>query len=467
MNHFPNLESRISNLELCLGSWVLGAGVMALGVWAFCLWTAERIVEAEPTAAGFARALRWNPRADAYHAMLGNSYRNYLKGQDLDRSVRELRQAIAIRPRAWTHYQDLAVTQELRGDFAAAEAAFRQAVSLNPHHTQLRWQVANYYLRRQDLPRAMSAFRAAVELDPGRLTFAANRLNAIGASVENIGAHLVPARRPDLLTFLYFVLQQLEAEPRRAGRLAWETWQKWVSAPAVEPFQIGSLFSYIQYLIRTGELEKAGQVWRAGLAAAGLRQTDDGAEAADDPAAGFVFNSGFETPALNGGLDWVLPNHPEVCYEYDHEIRVQGGESLRIDFAGKSNLDFHGPRETVLLPAGRLQLSFVIRTENITSDQGICLEVRSWVGNALLARSEAARGTRPWTRMTQEFTLNRPGAAYIVVRRYPSGKPADTLSGKVWLDEVDVKQNSKFEIRDSRLGKTSRDSRLGETSRNF
>jgi len=417
-----------------LATYSLSLVILVSGVWSFRLWMAERIVKADPTVAGYARAIRWNPGSDQYHAILGISYRDLLKGQDLDIAVRELARAAELKPRVWTHHLNLALTHERKGHFDAAEGSFREALRLNPHHTQLRWQAANFYLRQPKLPEAIAEFRAAVELDPGRLAFAADRLRAAGVSIEDIGGQLVPSRRPELLTFLYLVLGQPAEEAESIGRLAWETWLRWEEAPAAKTTHIGGLFRYVDYLLRGGELEKARRVWEAGLRVAGYGLQVEGGEAGPP----IVFNGGFERAALNGGMDWVLPRHPEVYYEFDHQTRFQGLTSLRIDFSGNSNLNYHGPRQLLILPAGRHRLEFVARSENITSDQGICLELHSYPQGALLAKSDPVLGTRSWGRMIREFTAESPTAAYLVLRRYPSQKFNNILSGRLWLDDVQI-----------------------------
>ena len=425
-------------------TYALGIVVLFAAAWVTSLWRAELIARASSTVAGYQQALAWNPESDEYHAVLGTAFRDLLDGQDLDAAVRELRAAVRIRPMVWTHHESLAITLEIKGDPDGAEAEFNEELRLNPHHTQLRWQAANFFLRRGNLELALEHFRAAAEFDPSRLAPAADRLTAAGATVEQIGAGLVPQRRPDLMAYLYFVLDRLPAEPERAFRLAWNTWLRWEQAPRVGAFHIGSLDRFMTFLLRHGEYEKARQVWNSGLQdALGPASSEDygtnGGHAGPAPGTEAVYNGGFEAEALNGGFDWTLPAHPEVYYEYDHQTRYQGLTSLRIDFAGKSNLNYSGPRQVLLLPAGKLQLRFIARSENVTSDQGVCFELRSFAGNTLLARSAPILGNSPWQLRTAEFEVERPTAAVLTLRRYPSEKFNNLLGGRLWLDAVEIR----------------------------
>jgi tetratricopeptide (TPR) repeat protein len=429
-----------------------------LGGWGIRLWTAERIVQAQPTVEGYAEALRWNPGSDEYHAAIGVSYRDLLEGQDLDAAVRELRKAVELKPLVWTHYVDLAVAQEIKGDFEAAASSFREAVRLNSHNSRVRWQAGNFYLRRHMLAEAVEEFQAGLEAAPDTLTFATDRLNAAGVPLPEIGERLLPPKRTALISFLNLVIKQPESDPESAERLAWQTWQRWERAPAESQFQVRGVFRYLDYLLRSGELEKARRVWEVGCA---IR--DSKLEIRDwkseEQAGEVVFNGGVEREALNGGLDWVIPENPEVHYAYDQQTRFQGNTSLRIDFAGRSNLDYRGLRQSVILPAGRLQLSFAAKSENITSDQGVCFEVRSYPDNSLLARSDPILGARPWSRMTVEFKTDRPCAAQLALRRYRSEKVDCLLGGRLWIDDVKI-LNSRFEIRGSQPRISNLESRI-------
>ena len=411
-----------------IGTWLLGIVMLGMAFWAFRLWMASRIIKADPTMEGYTRALSWNPRSDEYHAILGDGYRNLLEGYDLDAAVRELKRAIELRPRVWTYHATLAATLEMKGDYAGAEASFRNAQKLNPRNATLHWLAANYFLRRSEPDKAMKAFRAAVDLDPGRLAFAADRMHATGTTVEEIGEKLVPGNRSGLLFYLYFVLTQLQDEPAKADTLSWQTWKRWTEAPAVGSFRLNSLFRYIQRLVRQGELDKALEVWRTGLREAGLGESG----------ASIVFNGGFETEPLGGGFGWVMPKIEGVYYEYDRANHFRGGATLQISFAGESNPAFRGPRQTVILPAGTYELAYVIKSDGITSDQGIYITLRSIADGGLLVESEKVKGTREWERMKYKFKTEVPIAAEIEVVRDKSRKFDNLLKGKVWIDEVEI-----------------------------
>jgi tetratricopeptide (TPR) repeat protein len=411
-----------------IGTWMLGIVMLGMAVWAFRLWMGERIASTDPTINGYTKALAWNPYSDEYHAILGEGYRDQMEGYDLDASLREFERAIELRPGVWTYYAALAGAREMKGDFAGAEESFRKAQELNPHNATLHWRVGNYFMRRNKLDRAILQLRAAVELEPGRLSLAADRLYAMGASVEEIGEKLVPPNRPELLAFLNFILKRLDSEPERAEALSWQTWNRWMEAPAVRPFRVNGLFGYIRWLIRHSQFDEAREVWRTGLREAELGEHDRS----------IVFNGGFETEVLGGGFDWVIPKHEEVYYEFDRATRFKGGISLRIDFSGQSNLAFSGPWQTIILPAGNFELSYVIKSEEITSDQGIYMDLRSVEDLQVLAQSKKVKGTREWSKIICKFQTNRPKVVELTIKRDKSEKFDNLLGGSVRIDEVKI-----------------------------
>jgi len=129
---------------------------------------------------------------------------------------------------------------------------------------------------------------------------------------------------------------------------------------------------------------------------------------------------------------------------------------LRIDFAGESNLNYRGLQQKLLLPAGRFQLSFCVMSEEINSDQGVLMELRSYPDNKLLASSEPVLGNRSWSRIKQEFEAEQPVAAYVQLRRYPSEMFNNILSGRLWIDEVSIEP-----IKPDRLTKLSKATATG------
>jgi hypothetical protein len=135
----------------------------------------------------------------------------------------------------------------------------------------------------------------------------------------------------------------------------------------------------------------------------------------------------------------VLPRDSRIYYERDYRERFEGMASLRIEFGGESNPDYTGPHQMLILPAGRLRLEFTARSEGITSDQGISVELVVLADRRRLAGAGPILGTTDWTRYSASFEVDQPRAAMVMLRRRPSEKFDNSLGGRLWIDEVRIR----------------------------
>jgi hypothetical protein len=108
---------------------------------------------------------------------------------------------------------------------------------------------------------------------------------------------------------------------------------------------------------------------------------------------------------------------------------------LKITFQGKQNIDFHEVSEKTTLPAGKWNLRAMIRTDNLTTDQGVRLGVS---GKNLDAITEALNGTHGWTAVQQNFELKEPSIVRVAVVRQASRRFDNKISGTAWIDSVEL-----------------------------
>jgi len=92
----------------------------------------------------------------------------------------------------------------------------------------------------------------------------------------------------------------------------------------------------------------------------------------------------------------------------------------------------------VVVPGVRYTLSAWLRTQTLTTDQGVRIEL-SWIENSARAtlHTPDLHGTEPWTQVRVPFT---PGSGvrqvYVCVVRYPSDKFENHIQGVAWVDDV-------------------------------
>jgi hypothetical protein len=96
--------------------------------------------------------------------------------------------------------------------------------------------------------------------------------------------------------------------------------------------------------------------------------------------------------------------------------------------------------QDVVLSPGRWELRAFLRTDQITTDQGVALHLFDAHDAARLdMRLEAFTGTHEWTPVTGSF---RVGAGTKIVRlelmRQASKKFENKITGSAWLDSVEI-----------------------------
>jgi hypothetical protein len=83
-----------------------------------------------------------------------------------------------------------------------------------------------------------------------------------------------------------------------------------------------------------------------------------------------LFNGGFKADPLPGPVDWRLRSEPRLFET------TRGSGALRIQFHGKSNVNYDHLSQTAILPRPRrYRLSVRIKTDNLTINEGLRLAI--------------------------------------------------------------------------------------------
>jgi hypothetical protein len=151
-----------------------------------------------------------------------------------------------------------------------------------------------------------------------------------------------------------------------------------------------------------------------------------------------LFNGGFETVPTGSALDWHLESDGAVEVARDNQVAKTGRWSLRVRFPGDRNLDFRGVWQAVVAPVGSCELRALIRTDGITTDQGVRLRVfDADHPDQLDAVTEDWKQTRDWTPVVQPFYCSgHTRLLRVELCRRLSLKFDNKVAGTVWLDDV-------------------------------
>jgi hypothetical protein len=220
-----------------------------------------------------------------------------------------------------------------------------------------------------------------------------------------------------------YLLHLLGERDSAAARLAWD----WLSRHQFADRAV--VRRYLLYLFAESLYDEAARVFENWL------------PAGERPSGGNrITHGGFEAEPSGVPLDWtVLPN-PHATVRRDRATAHEGSWSLRIEFDGEANLEYRHVAQQAVVQPGRWKLQAWIRTEAITSDQGVGLRVfearpapewQAWSGDV--------SGDAEWRPL--EITVTIPPAVRLVqveIVRRPSRKLDAKIGGVAWIDAVSL-----------------------------
>ncbi len=222
--------------------------------------------------------------------------------------------------------------------------------------------------------------------------------------------------------------------------------------------------AYFEHLVKTRQEEAAAALWpqllRLGCAddhvasvyLAGLAAAGEGNRAVEvrraylngRPGAhtmnSLVFNGGFESEIARASFDWQVWSIENVEIVRDNSVSRTGNWSMRVRFPGDRNLQFQGLFQEIPLPPGVYRLRAFVKTDGLTTDEGVRL--RAFDPRApgeLDASGDALSGTNGWSELSLKFRIT-PRLRFVRVGlwRARSSKFECNISGTAWLDDVSI-----------------------------
>jgi tetratricopeptide (TPR) repeat protein len=366
--------------------------------------------EFKPDPAIYERAIGYNPNNADYHFLLGQIYNSSTQFLDLGRAGQAFKEAVRLNPNRSAHWQELAKWYEEEKQLDAARDAVRHAIETDPNYAKTHWFAANLYLRVGDMKEADFEMRRAADLDaPGYLTQVLDLVwRFYGDPNLIVSTHVPNTRVANLIALNYLVSQKSEAG---AGLI-------WARLKTFET-SVPERFPYIGYLQSLGKQREAWQIFSF-----------------PNPPVAF-YNGSFETESLQGGFDWRFVSNDDAEVRRDTTVAIEGLSSLMVSFSGTQNIDFAGVlHDVVVEPGKRYNLAFSMKTEGISTNEGIFVEV---LGCKDCQPSEKQLGTTSWQQFRIPFTATGD-VVTVRLRRVPTSKFDNLLKGKVWVDAFDLVQ---------------------------
>ena len=370
-----------------------------------------RAAEAEPSNADLWYQLARYRQLDFQHS-------------DLSLALEYYRLATALNPRSPFYWMDFAGADESAGDVAGAEQAFQKARELYPISADAAWRSGNFLLRQGRVPEAFQQIHDAVAVDSKLTVSAISVCWNSTRDIDQILTTVLPDAPEENWGAIQFFVQA------REPLAAMAVWRRLTARH--DSFPASTAFPLLDMLIATGHANEARLVWNQALQAAGVPRQSDAAGS-------LVWNGGFESEPLDGGFDWRIFPSEGAEMRWDEESLHAGSRSLRVDFDGKTNVDFANVWQYVpVSPSTTYRFSSFLRTEDLTTDSGIHFEIRDVSRPGTPVRSTPDRvGSQNWAQQNLEIVSGPDtNLLQIVLRRTPSDKLGNKIRGTAWIDDV-------------------------------
>ena len=377
-----------------------------------------------PTRQGLERATRLEPAEFRYWYLLGRYWQFNLEDADAPRAIRAYTTALALNPHDAEVWSDLATAYESGGDIPAARDAFLHAERAYPLSAEVSWRYGNFLLRQGELDAAFLEIRHAVEADPKLAAEAVSRSLRAEPNFDLLVDRVLPRNS---VAYLYAIWAQTsEGHADNAYKL-------WKGLASLHPkLDFGYSFTLLAALRQEKKFQEALEVWDQALGFSGLSNIPS-------PPGSILWDGGFES-GITGGYAWTIPDGlPGVHMSIDSHEKHSGAHSLQLLFNGKFNLQLTGPCHDVPVePATTYRFSAWVRTQSLTTDQGIRFQLRPWAANdSPTSVTFDLRGTQPWTRLETSWSAGKDThEMQVCALRYSSQEADGKIQGMAWLDDV-------------------------------
>jgi len=401
---------------------------LALTAYVARVYLAE-LISGRGTGRGLQLAVRLDPKRSEYRRALGRVYQYSLDSADPQGALEQLNSAVRLSPYDAQAWLDLGAALELQGKIDQAEACLRRADFLAPNLPPFQWTIANFLLLRGNVDEAFRHFRVVLS---GTNTYTATIFNTAWKASNDpkqILNELIPSQGSSQFDYLYYLL----------GRERWaeaqDVWTRIAASP--EKFAAELARGYIDTLFFTVHRpDQAYQVWSDLLKKGLIQPTEDAASQT------LIFNGHFEQDPTNLGFDWRIIPMEGMYAGLDETTYRSASHSLLIQFSGKANVDYRNVFQLVRVQHNHsYRLSWAMKTEGISTDSGLRMEVRDlYDPHALDQFSDSLIGTTEgWSTSTMDFkTGTKTELIMVIVARVPSAKLDNQIAGKAWVDDVSL-----------------------------
>jgi tetratricopeptide (TPR) repeat protein len=337
--------------------------------------------------------------------------------------LNDFKRAVQLSPASAYRWADLSEAEFNVRDFTSAEYAISQALQAGPRSPVILTRAANLYFEIGDTNMVLQQLRKVLS-DPGLWEYFDNAFliySRLGLPLDEILQRGVPPNKPVVSSLLTFWSRLNKPEEAAA------TW-KWASARGLVDGASTGIFFH--YYLNAGHNDDAQQLWQNYVRTRepGYRSTN------------WIFNPGFETPPVPSPFDWNIEPRQNVEAAIVQDAHSAGRSAFRIRFNGEANIAYHQTFQEMVLPPGKYQFSVMVKTDQVTTDEGVRLhffdpplqaKVNVWL--------DTVTGTQDWKRLSKTFEVP-PGVKLVrlEIARNSSQMFDNKIGGTTWVDGLQL-----------------------------
>jgi len=339
--------------------------------------------------------------------------------ENLEKAATELRSVLQQDPQNPYRWADLGEAYLQAGQSENARYCYSRMLALGPNSPPLLLRAANFHFAIGESKAALLITARILSLIPDYDAIIFSMYSWLIDKYDEVLQYGLPEDRRAAKSWLQFLMQ--------AGRLddAQRSWQWTAGRGYVDDALAGE---YVAFLIRQGQPDAAASAWAQHL----------GARTGEYGHSNCLFNGSFEAQPLPSPFDWTLARTQGAVVARDCTTALSGECSLRISFVGTRNLDFAAASQQAYVKTGSYRFHAFVRTENVTTDEGIRFRVFDAEAPSRLNVTFCQfTGTNPWSAI--EYDLLVPRATRLLqvqVIREPSLKFDNKIAGTAWIDEM-------------------------------
>lgn len=335
----------------------------------------------------------------------------YYEDLDSRRAGECYRKAVSILPLQVDAWFDLARSEAERGNEREAREVLDLLSPLLSRVSTWKWQEFLLANDMHDEERFASCMNFVFNRLPHRLEEASYLSRQFYGDYASVLPHLEKESYP------VFLRQLMRANEVDVALSLWQTMEK--DSDAVDS---KLKLQFCQFLLGHKKLVMAKRVWKSCVG--------------QDSTA--IHDGEFHAEPLNTAFGWRRSACPEAVVERSMEAPYSGSSCLHLHFRGTQNIAFRHLSQIVPVEAGQTyRLRFAEKSRNLTTDQGIFLQVSGYGCSGLNVQSEPVLGTMPWRRSELEVPVPQGCEAVLLqVVRKESLKFDSKLAGDYWLDAV-------------------------------